>query len=461
MTKLPRIKFNNSKPTYLKFADDLDFFELFEKIEKSFATVFLLESLGEEEDRSRYSVMGFDPEEIISAKKNKLKIKNCKNGEEAIFQVENPYYALREIVPKDVISRKYAGGLIGYLAYDAMNYFEPSLKISLHEQFDQFKFGVYKDGLVYDKKTGEIFYFYYDENRIEILNKIKNQPNSKSKVSVKFLGNSKTQVEHEAMVERVKEDVVKGNIFQGVVGFKTNYEITGDKIAIYKKLREVNPSPHMYYFKFGEEYLLGASPELLFRLNGKEMETFPLAGTVKRGRDIQEDRELARNLLNDPKEIAEHSMLIDLHRNDIGRVAKFGTVKVKNIMDIKKYSHVQHISSEVSGIIRDDEDMFSALASNFPAGTLTGAPKIEAMKIIDREEGEPRGPYGGAVGHFGFNGECTFAIPIRSLFISGAKAYAQTAGGIVYDSEPTKEYQEIVNKLEAMRRVLENFEIKI
>lgn len=184
------------------------------------------------------------------------------------------------------------------------------------------------------------------------------------------------------------------------------------------------------------------------------METFPLAGTAKRGKTAAEDQELARRLLNDPKEIAEHNMLVDLHRNDLGRVAKFGTVKVRSLMDIKKFSHVQHISSEISGVIKEGEDMFSALAASFPAGTLTGAPKIESMKIINRIENVPRGPYGGAVGHFGFDGNCTFAISIRSLFVSGDYAFAQTSGGVVLDSDPEKEYEEIENKLAGMRKAL-------
>jgi len=192
----------------------------------------------------------------------------------------------------------------------------------------------------------------------------------------------------------------------------------------------------------------------MFRLQDGEIETQPLAGTTKRGRNEKEDRELAKELLNNPKEIAEHSMLVDLHRNDLGRVARFGTVRVKNLFDVKKFSHVQHISSDIVGLIRSDEDMFSGLSVNFPMGTVTGAPKIETIKIIDSNETSPRGPYGGAIGHFGFNGDCTFALPLRTLYISGNYAYTQTCSGIVYDSIPEKEYQELIDKLAAMRKVL-------
>ena len=310
--------------------------------------------------------------------------------------------------------------------------------------------------------TGEIFYYYYEENKIELLKSVlKKTENITQPVETEFIGNSMNKNEHKLAVLKIKDDIKNGLIFQCEVGYKSHYTIKGDTTKIYSKLRELNPSPHMYYMKFNEQKIIGASPELLFRLRNGEMETFPLAGTTKRGSNKLEDLKLARELLNDTKEIAEHNMLVDLHRNDLGRVAKFGTVKVRSLMDIKKYSHVQHISSEIVGIINENEDMFSALASNFPAGTLSGAPKIEAMKIINEIEDDGRGPYGGAVGQFGFNGDCTFAIPIRSLFIKGEKAFAQTCGGIVYDSDPEKEYVEIERKLEAMKIVLKSFKKKV
>ena len=288
--------------------------------------------------------------------------------------------------------------------------------------------------------TGEIFYFYYEQNRIDEIKALLDlPPPCHTPPKVLFLGDGMTKDEHAKTVLKVKEDIKAGLIFQCEVGFKSHYTIDGNTLPIYEKLREINPSPHMYFVKFGEQKIIGASPELLFRLRNGEMETFPLAGTTKRGKDTTEDRQLARKLLNDPKEIAEHNMLVDLHRNDIGRVAQFGTVKVRNLMDIKRFSHVQHISSEIVGIIHPSEDMFSALASNFPAGTLSGAPKIEAIKIINELEPDGRGAYGGALGQFSFNGDCIFCIPIRSLFVNGEKAYAQTCGGNVYDSNPEDE----------------------
>lgn len=449
--KLPKIQLNK-KPTYLKIDSDMDFFELFSKIEKNFETCFILESLGEQGHLSRYSIIGFDPSHLIRAKDKTLFFDNLE------FKVKNPYYSLRQIVPQDAISKNYSGGLIGYLSYEALNYFEDSLNVKVHPDFDQFMFGVYLDGLVLDKTTGELFYFFYEKNRLEQVLKILSSKVEKKALKVKFVKNTLTKNEHKKVVESVIEQIIAGNTFQCEVGFKSEYQIEGDTLKIYEKLRQINPSPFMYFLKFGDKKIIGASPELLFSLKDGEMETFPLAGTTRRGVDETEDQKLARELLNDPKEIAEHNMLVDLHRNDLGRVAEFGTVKVRSLMDIKKFSHVQHISSEIGGIIRSGEDMFSSLAANFPMGTVSGTPKIETIKIIDQNEPKARGPYGGGVGHFAFNGNCTFALTLRSLFVSGSKAYAQTCGGIVYDSDPDKEYEEIERKLAAMKKVMEEFE---
>ena len=450
------------KPKYVKIGDEYDFFQLFIKIEQNFKNCFLFESLGEESNISRYHIVGFNPKYIVySEQKDQLIIEDTSNGKIEKYVCDNPYYELRTIIPQNIISRKYAGGLVGFIGYDSINFFEDNLNITKNNNFESFKFGVYLDGLIFDQMTGEIFYYYYEDNKIETLKDILKQTNKfNNNVDCKFIKNSMTKEDHRKAVLKIKEDIKNGLIFQCEVGFKSHYRIKGNLTEIYSKLRSLNPSPHMYFMKFDDQVIIGASPELLFRLKNGEMETFPLAGTTKRGSNKEEDLKLARELLNDSKEIAEHNMLVDLHRNDLGRVAKFGTVKVRNLMDIKKYSHVQHISSEIAGIINENEDMFSALASNFPAGTLSGAPKIEAMKIINEIEEDGRGPYGGAIGQFGFNGDCTFAIPIRSLFIKGEDAYAQTCGGNVYDSDPDKEYQEIERKLEAMKIVLKSFENK-
>ena len=462
INKKPKKIIIQGKPKYVKIGDEYDFFQLFIKIEQNFKNCFLFESLGEESNISRYHIVGFNPKYLVySEQKDQLIIEDTSNGKIEKYICDNAYYELRTIIPQNIISRKYAGGLVGFIGYDSINFFEDNLNITKNNNFESFKFGVYLDGLIFDQMTGEVFYYYYEDNKIEILKGILKQNNKLNKdVDCKFIKNSMTKEDHRKAVLKIKEDIKNGLIFQCEVGFKSHYKIKGNLTEIYSKLRSLNPSPHMYFMKFDDQVIIGASPELLFRLKNGEMETFPLAGTTKRGSNKEEDLKLARELLNDSKEIAEHNMLVDLHRNDLGRVAKFGTVKVRNLIDIKKYSHVQHISSEIAGIINENEDMFSALASNFPAGTLSGAPKIEAMKIINEIEEDGRGPYGGAIGQFGFNGDCTFAIPIRSLFIKGEEAYAQTCGGNVYDSDPDKEYQEIERKLEAMKTVLKSFENK-
>lgn len=447
MFNLPR------KPSYERIELQSDFFQLFRKIESSFSNCFLLESLSDESYDSRYSVIGFDPPALIEAARDSLLIHRENRSE--LIRCENPYYELRNLMPSDILARNYAGGLVGYLGYDSMNLFEPTLSLRSHPGFPVFLFGFYTDGLVHDKFTGESFYFHYGNSRSgEILELDRQSAPDLAVPEIKHLSYTKSREEHAAMIDETKKEIIAGNTFQCQIGFSAEYSFKGSAIPFYENLREINPSPHMFYLKFSDKALVGASPELIFRLRNAEMESYPLAGTIHRGSTPAEDRTLRRQLLNDPKEIAEHNMLIDLHRNDIGRVARFGTVKVRRIFDIKRFSHVQHISSEVVGIIRPEEDMFSGLASSFPAGTLSGAPKIESMKIINRIENEPRGPYGGAVGHFGLNGDCTFAIPIRTLFKSGEKAFSRASGGIVYDSVAANEYREIKNKLAAIEKTV-------
>ncbi len=440
------------KPQYQALSFQESFSELFRRIEAKYDTAFLLESLGDETYDSRYSVTGFSPRHIFRAVQDKLYL------DDKEIPTSNPYLTLREYIPQDVLSRHYAGGLVGYLGYDASNYFESALQLSWHPDFPAFEFGFYDDGIIYDKMTGDKTYFYYDRNRLSDIQALLAEPMpAEPAVTVRYLGDSRNREEHKSMVSEALEEILSGNTFQCQIGFTRNYEIHGNPLALYQNLRKVNPSPHMYYVKSGKRVILGSSPELLFRLRSGEMETYPLAGTIHRGETHAEDLALARKLLNDPKEIAEHNMLIDLHRNDIGRVARFGTVKVRRAFDLKKFSHVQHISSEVVGIIDPRFDMFDGVLSSFPAGTLSGAPKIESMKIIERIEKSPRGPYGGAIGHFGVNGDSTFAIPIRTLFIHGNKAFSRASGGVVYNSTPDGEYNEIQNKMAAVTRAIAPF----
>lgn len=437
-----------NKPIFVKLAEAIDCFQLFKNIERETENCFLLESLGEEGRMSRYSLLGFNPQHVISARDTMVTI----DGK--AYAVENPYFSLRDLIPQDAIARNYAGGLVGYLGYDAVSYFEPSITLKKHPYFEQFMFGLYSDGIIFDKITGELIYFYYEKNRVSYVQSMMKKQQKKLSVAINDIQDTLSEVDHEEVVSTVKQEIMKGNTFQCEIGIKTEFTITGDCLLLYERLRIRNPSPFMYYIKFGGKKIIGASPELLFGLRNREMSTFPLAGTIKRGNTVEEDQKLARILLHDTKEIAEHTMLVDLHRNDIGRVARFGSVKVRSLMDIKRFSHVQHISSEIVGLLQYGEDMFSALAANFPAGTLTGSPKIESIKIIERLEKNPRGPYGGAVGHFGFNGDCTFAIPIRTFFISGSYGFTQAASGIVYDSKAEKEFDELQRKLAVMKEVL-------
>ncbi|MBC7097049.1 MAG: chorismate-binding protein, partial [Methanobacteriales archaeon] len=256
--------------------------------------------------------------------------------------------------------------------------------------------------------------------------------------------------QYEEMVLRTKERINKGEIFQAVISNAHNYKIKGDKLHFYEALRKVNPSPYMYHLKLGEREIIGSSPEMLVRVENRAVETFPIAGTRPRGSNEKEDKKIAAELLSDEKELAEHLMLVDLARNDIGKISKYGSVKVKEYMSIKKFSHVQHILSHVKGELRKDKTAIDALSSVFPAGTVTGAPKIRAMEVIDEIETTPRGAYAGALGYFSLNGNADFAITIRSLITQGTQGKIQAGAGIVYDSIPEKEFLECENKAKAL-----------
>jgi len=311
------------------------------------------------------------------------------------------------------------------------------------------------DGLILDKMTGEVIYFYYHNSRLELVKELIAAPTPENgALTVTPTEETMSQEDHRQAVLKVKQDIINGKIFQTEVGFKKRFHLNGDTINIYEQLREVNPSPQMYYVKFGEQKLIGASPELLFRLRQGEMETFPLAGTALRGANKQQDTEYARTLLNDPKEIAEHNMIVDLHRNDIGRVCDYGSVEVKDLMIIERYSHVMHIVTQVEGNLTEEHTPYDLIRATFPAGTLSGAPKIRAMQIISEFEQTTRGPYGGCVGYFSFTGNLDCCITIRTALLKDGKAYVQAGGGWVADSVPESEFQETVNKSKAMIKAL-------
>ncbi|MGQ9587559.1 MAG: anthranilate synthase component I family protein, partial [Thermoplasmata archaeon] len=280
------------------------------------------------------------------------------------------------------------------------------------------------------------------------------EPASAHDLTVSCEGSNTSRAEYEKMVLEAKERILDGEIFQVVLSRRTDFRVRGDPLAMYTALRALNPSPYLFYLDFGQQQLLGSSPEMLVRLEGSKLTTRPLAGTRPRSADPEEDEKLKVDMLLDEKERAEHLMLVDLHRNDMGRVSKFGSVKVTELMSVEKFSHVQHIVSNIESELRSDCDGFDALRSCFPAGTVTGAPKIRAMEIIGELERSPRGPYGGAVGYFDFTGNMDFAITIRSIVVSGNRASLQAGAGIVADSVPEREFAETEHKMGAMLQAI-------
>lgn len=448
---IPEIKLGKYQEEKIDIS--LSAFEVFKRIYPHAENIFLLESLGEEGKYNRYSYIGFDPLSVISAKGSKITIND------KLHKVSNPFDLLSTfsiLFDKKTSDEGYRGGLVGYLSHEATKYFEKAFTGYENQDFPDFEFGFYLDGLRFDKKTKKCTYFYYGKSRIEKVLSLINQSGKLDSFIFKIIDSNKSKEEHRKVVLAAKQHILAGDIFQVVLSRKTFYKILGDKRRLYAVLRQINPSPYMIYFKFGQREVIIASPELLIRVKGAEIEHFgTLAGTIKKGSSLREDEELADKLQNDEKEMAEHMMLVDLARNDVGRICEFGSIKVDKMATVKKYSHVQHLYSEIRGRLKSGENAFSALAACFPAGTLTGAPKIEAMKIIAKLEGVSRGPYGGVGGFFSINGDCMLAITIRSIFINGEAAYTQTGSGIVLDSTPEKEFEEILNKQKAIERALE------
>lgn len=458
------------KPLEKKLACAVDCCQLFAYLKTLYQNCYFFESLGIPRHQDRYFTIGYDPCLIFSAKGQMLtlsgksdailKTTEVEKKEKVVYQTPNPYVFLREKIHFERSCNAHQGGLIGYFCHEAVNYFESSIQLEEHEDFSAFKLGLYTDGLIYDTTTDTLSYYSFHGDRSDLAQQLieeaKNYIIPQSLKDVTFNGNSVSQSAFIEAVKKTKEKIKSGHSFQAEVGFKSYYMIEGDKYAIYNRLRQVNPGPYMYYLKFGAEELLGASPEILISCKQRYVLTTPTAGTTIRSKDKNQDTQLARELLNDPKEIAEHNMLVDLHRNDLSRVCQPGSVAISDLMYIIKFSHVQHIVSNIIGILREDKTAFDALECILPGGVVTGAPKIETIKIINENEKTPRGPYGGAVGRFSFNGDCEFCLPIRSIFCADNKCYAQTSAGVVYDSVPEKEYAEVMNKLAAMKQTLED-----
>jgi anthranilate synthase component 1 len=315
--------------------------------------------------------------------------------------------------------------------------------------------GIYDDGFIFDHLRQQAIYYYQEENRLGEVEKLLKQPNENASLSYAEPRVNISKERFEKAVEKAKEYVTAGDIFQVVLSKRYQFQIKGDLLPFYQSLRSINPSPYMYYYKAGERQIVGSSPEMLVRVDNRMVETFPIAGTTAIGQTEVENQRLARDLLADPKERAEHVMLVDLARNDVGKISKYGSVSVPEFMKVHQYSHVQHIVSQVVGELKDDLQSYDALRSVFPAGTVSGAPKVRAMEIINELEASQRGPYAGAVGYFSYNGNADFAITIRTLCANKNQAYIQAGAGIVADSVPEREWVETENKAKALMRALQ------
>jgi anthranilate synthase component 1 len=433
-----------------------DQFSLFKKLFSSHRRAFILESLIGPKELAEMSVIGFDPEVVVSCNSKTFAIE--RRGIVKKQKVADPLSQLRQLVPevKDNTFR-YVGGAVGYISYDAIRFWE-SLPIDKRKGksiFPLMEFGIYTDGILYDHKENRAYYFYLGKSRLkQIVRDLAKKPPR----SIKFSHTEPTRnIEKEKfvqMVKHAKKYVYDGDTFQVVLAKSIKFDVKGDLLHFYEVLREVNPSPYMYLMKMDKRCIIGSSPEMLVRITKGHVETFPIAGTRPIVEDEEKNKEMRQDLLKDEKELAEHTMLVDLARNDIGRVCKYGTVKVDELMTVKRFSHVQHIVSHVTGTLEKSHDSYDALRAVFPAGTVSGAPKVRAMEIIDELEPDLRGPYAGALGYFSFNGSCDFAITIRSLFVNRNKAYIQSGAGIVMDSEPEKEWDETEQKAGALLSAL-------
>jgi anthranilate synthase component 1 len=352
--------------------------------------------------------------------------------------------------------QRLVGGAVGYISYDAVRYWEKLPKNTVDDQqFPDIKVGIFDDGIVYDHRKKQAFYYYLNENRLTQINEHLKKADNSQTLEHKQLKTNMTKQRFEKAVEKAKEYITAGDIFQVVLSKRFDFQIKGSLIGFYRNLRKINPSPYMYFLKSGENQIVGSSPEMLVRVENRIVETFPIAGTRPHVKDPKENKRLTEELLADPKERAEHVMLVDLGRNDIGKVSKFGTVHLPEFMQPHQYSHVQHIVSRVAGELKDECSSYDALRAVFPAGTVSGAPKVRAMEIIEELEPTRRGPYAGAVGYFSYNGNADFAIAIRTLVANKNKAYIQVGAGIVADSDPEKEWYETEHKARALIKALE------
>lgn len=426
-------------------------FEIYNKISRNYNYSFIFESLTGPEELSETSLMGFDPNIIVKGYRNKVVL--CyKNGTQKTIATENPFSEIKKLLFQITDQKyRYLGGAVGIVNYDAIRLWENVPDSHDKKESLLMEFGIYTDGILYDNKEKKAYYFYYDNNRSE---QIKVSDKAFGKFEIAEISENLNKEKFSELVNKAKEYLYDGDIFQVVLSRKFSFKSQGDLLKVYKILRQINPSPYMYHMKMDNRTIIGSSPEMLLRVTGNIVETFPIAGTRKVTDDEAKNEERKKDMLNDEKELAEHTMLVDLGRNDIGRVCKYGSVRVKELMSVKKFSHVQHMVTHVVGELNPAYDSFDALTAVFPAGTVSGAPKVRAMEIIDELEPEARGPYAGAVGYFSFNGCCDFAIAIRTIFFDGNHGFVQTGAGIVSDAIPENEFRETKNKATAMLNAL-------
>lgn len=432
---------------------------------------YLLESVTEKESWGRYTFLGYNPKLCITCTNGKMNI----DGKE--FFTENPSAEIRKILadyksPRLENLPTFTGGLVGYFAYDYICYAEPTLKNSVDdtENFQDVDLMLFDKVIAFDNFRQKIILIVnmplenLDENynlaiselekmRQLILHGEKNiEPASKLTGEVTPLFDKEKYC---AMVERAKNYIREGDIFQIVLSNRLSANFEGSLLNTYRVLRLINPSPYMFYFSGTDIEVAGASPETLVKLENGVLHTFPLAGTRPRGKTFEEDLQLEKELLSDEKELAEHNMLVDLGRNDLGKISKFGSVQVEKLHSVEKFSHVMHIGSIVRGEIRADFDALSAVEAVLPAGTLSGAPKIRACELIAELENNKRGIYGGAIGYIDFTGNLDTAIAIRIIYKKNGKIFVRSGAGIVADSVPEKEFEECLNKARACIAALE------
>lgn len=431
---------------------------------------FLLESYDKNYDR--YTFFGAEPEEIISSKGNSLVITK-RDGSKDVRE-GNPLELLKEYynefeIRKDNDELNFSGGLVGSVGYDFIRYTEnipdenpdeigiETVQFMLMKEFimvDHVAETLTAIVLESDDEAGKQTALEKAERMIAEAMKEQEESRVSFKQDGVIVKKSDTLEEYSRKVERIKQYIRDGHIFQTVLSQRWTIETGQSGFDLYRELRELNPSPYLYYFNFGDFEIIGSSPEMLVKQQGKRVFTCPIAGTRPRGKTPEEDKALSEELLADEKERAEHVMLVDLARNDMGRISEFGTVKVTEFMKIRNYSHVMHIVSMVEGRKKGTFHPFDLLASFLPAGTLSGAPKIRAMEIIEELESVRRGLYGGATGYVDFSGDMDFCITIRTMIKRGKNVYLQAGAGIVADSVPENEYKECCNKVMALAKTL-------